>query len=208
MPVYWLPTFSPQRPLCQSRLASLRNRGLDGQLAARAHLAQRRRTRRATAALCRRRAGRYPSVGQAGCAEHGLLRAHAPRLARVRPAARCAFRAGALARVERPVWTPQAKWQARRGWRRVPLTVRGREVRLLVTVAGAFRRVGWGKRVFFVLVVDQAGQIARADLGSRGCGRQGGLAVACAVGAVAAEVVAALGGGGGVSVDNDNTHDK
>ena len=30
-----------------------------------------------------------------------------------------------------PVWTPQAKGQQRRGWRRTPLTVRGREVRLL-----------------------------------------------------------------------------
>jgi len=41
-----------------------------------------------------------------------------------------------------PVWTPKDKWPARRGWRRVPLTVRVREVCLLVKVAGACRRVG------------------------------------------------------------------
>jgi len=48
----------------------------------------------------------------------------------------------------------------------------------------------------------QAGQIPRADgvLGARSFERQGGLAVACAVGGVVVEVVAALGGGGGVSV--------
>jgi len=41
------------------------------------------------------------------------------------------------------VWTPQDKWQQRTGWRRVPLGVRGREVRVLVRVEGPCRRVGW-----------------------------------------------------------------
>jgi hypothetical protein len=51
------------------------------------------------------------------------------------------------------VWTPQDKWQQRTGWQRVPLVVRGRVVRLLVRVVGPCRRVGWGKRVFFVIIV-------------------------------------------------------
>jgi hypothetical protein len=49
--------------------------------------------------------------------------------------------------------TPQDKWQQRTGWQQVPLMVRGREVRLLVKVVGACRRLRWDKRVFFVLVV-------------------------------------------------------
>jgi hypothetical protein len=99
------------------------------------------------------------------------------------------------------MWTPQDKWQQRTGWRRVPLVVRGRAVRLLVQVAGPCRRVGRAG-VFLdccarTSQAHQAGQVARADgvLGSRGFGGQGGLAVACAVGAVVVEVVAALGGG-------------
>ncbi len=52
-----------------------------------------------------------------------------------------------------PVWTPQDKWQQRTGWRRVPLVVRGRAVRLLVRGVGLCRRVGWGERVFLVIVV-------------------------------------------------------
>ena len=51
------------------------------------------------------------------------------------------------------MWTPQHKGQQRTGWRRVPLGVRGREVRVLVKVEGLCRRVGWGARVFFVIVV-------------------------------------------------------
>jgi hypothetical protein len=51
------------------------------------------------------------------------------------------------------VWTPQDKWQQRTGWQRVPLTVRGRELHLLVRVEGPCRRVGWGERVFFVIIV-------------------------------------------------------
>jgi hypothetical protein len=35
----------------------------------------------------------------------------------------------------------------------VPLVVRGREVRVLVRVEGPCRRVGWGERVFFVIIV-------------------------------------------------------
>jgi hypothetical protein len=77
----------PQRPLRQPRLASLRNSGLDCQPAAGACVAQRGRTHGATAAVRRRRAGRHPSVGHAGCAEHGLLGAHAQGLARGCPAA-------------------------------------------------------------------------------------------------------------------------
>jgi hypothetical protein len=42
-----------------------------------------------------------------------------------------------------PVWTPQHKWQQRTGWQRVPLTVRGRAVRVLVKVEDPCRRVGW-----------------------------------------------------------------
>jgi hypothetical protein len=51
----------------------------------------------------------------------------------------------------------------------------------------------------------QAGQVARADgvLGSRGVGWGGWLTVACAVGGVGVEVVAALGGGGGVWLDEE-----
>jgi hypothetical protein len=41
------------------------------------------------------------------------------------------------------VWTPQDKWQQRTGWRRVPLVVQGRAVRLLVRVVGLCRRVEW-----------------------------------------------------------------
>ena len=51
------------------------------------------------------------------------------------------------------VWTPQDKWQQRTGWQQAPLTVRGREVRLLVRGEGPCRRVGWGERVFFVILV-------------------------------------------------------
>ena len=51
------------------------------------------------------------------------------------------------------VWTPQDKWQQRRGWRRVPRVVRGRAVHLLGKVLGLCRWVGWGERVFFVIVV-------------------------------------------------------
>jgi hypothetical protein len=36
---------------------------------------------------------------------------------------------------------------------RILLVVRGRVVRLLVRVVGLCRRVGWGKRVFFVIIV-------------------------------------------------------
>ena len=39
------------------------------------------------------------------------------------------------------VWTPKEKWQQRTGWRRVSLVVRGREVRVLVKVEGPCRRV-------------------------------------------------------------------
>ena len=45
------------------------------------------------------------------------------------------------------VWTPQDKWQQRTGWQRVPLTVRGRELHLLVRVVGSCRRVGWGELI-------------------------------------------------------------
>jgi len=50
-----------------------------------------------------------------------------------------------------------------------------------------------------------AGQVARADgvLGSRGVGWGRWLAVACAVEVVVVEVVAALGAGGGVSLDEE-----
>jgi hypothetical protein len=51
------------------------------------------------------------------------------------------------------VWTPQAKWQQRTGRQQVPLMVRGREVRLQAKVVGACRRLRWGKRVFFVIIV-------------------------------------------------------
>jgi len=51
------------------------------------------------------------------------------------------------------MWTPQDKWQQRTGWQRVPLVVRGRAVHLLGKVLGLCRRVGWGERVFFVIVV-------------------------------------------------------
>ena len=51
------------------------------------------------------------------------------------------------------MWTPQDKWQQRTGWQRVPLTVRGRELHLLVRVEGPCRRVGWGERVFFLIIV-------------------------------------------------------
>jgi len=51
------------------------------------------------------------------------------------------------------VWTPQDKWQQRTGWQRVSLVVRGRKVHLRVKVAGPCRRVGWGARVFFVILV-------------------------------------------------------
>jgi hypothetical protein len=69
-----------------------------------------------------------------------------------------------------PVWTPQDKWQQRTGWRRVPLTVRGRAVRLLVRVVGPCRRVGWGERVFFVIVV--RGHRKRTQR-SKGCAPMG-----------------------------------
>jgi hypothetical protein len=94
----------------------------------------------------------------------------------------------------------------------VPLVVRGgRAVRLLVRVVGLCRRVGWGEQVFFcnyrarTSQAHQAGQVARADgvLGSRGVGWGGWLTVACAVGGVGVEVVAALGGGGGVWLDEE-----
>ena len=51
------------------------------------------------------------------------------------------------------MWTPQDKWQQRTGWQRVPLVVRGRAVHLLGKVLGLCRRVGWGERVLFVIVV-------------------------------------------------------
>jgi hypothetical protein len=51
------------------------------------------------------------------------------------------------------VWTPQEKWRKRTGWQQVAMTVRGRAVRLSVQVLGPCRRLRWGKRVFFVLVV-------------------------------------------------------
>jgi len=54
------------------------------------------------------------------------------------------------------MWTPKDKGQARKGWQRVSLVVRGRAVRLWVRGEGLCRRVGWDKRVFFVL----AGQIS------------------------------------------------
>jgi len=93
----------PQPPLCQPRLAPCRKRGLDCQPAACARVAPRGRACRATAAAGRgRRAGRYRSVGQAGLASHGLLRAHTPRLARGRPAQRHPIGSGASARGERP----------------------------------------------------------------------------------------------------------
>jgi hypothetical protein len=47
-------------------------------------------------------------------------------------------------------WAPKQQWQQRTGWRRVPLTVRGRALRLLVKVLGLCRRVRWGTRVFFL----------------------------------------------------------
>jgi hypothetical protein len=109
-----------------------------------------------------------------------------------------------------PVWTPQDKWQQRTGWQRVPLVVRGRAVRLLVR-AGSVSSGGVGRAGVFcdccarTSQAHQAGQVARADgvLGSRGVGWRGRVAVACAVGGVVVEVVAALGGGGGVSLDEE-----
>jgi hypothetical protein len=107
-----------------------------------------------------------------------------------------------------PVWTPQDKWQQRTGRQQVPLMVRGSEVRLQAKVVGACRRLRWGKRVFFcdyrawASEAHPAWQGACADgvLGTRGVGWSGRVVVACAVGDVVVEVVAALGGGGGVSV--------
>jgi hypothetical protein len=94
---------------------------------------------------------------------------------------------------------------------RILLVVRGRAVRLLVRVVDPCRRVGWGERVFFVIVV--RGHHKRTK---RGKSREpmafwvhavsdgvGGVAVACAVGGVGVAVVAALGGGGGVSLDEE-----
>ena len=51
------------------------------------------------------------------------------------------------------MWTPQHKWQQRTGWQQAPLTVRGRAVRLLVRGEGPCRRVGWGERVFLLIIV-------------------------------------------------------
>ncbi|GIV12339.1 MAG: hypothetical protein KatS3mg021_2325 [Fimbriimonadales bacterium] len=50
-------------------------------------------------------------------------------------------------------WRPQEVWRERTGWRPVGLTVRGRWVALWVKVKGPCRRVGWGERVFYVIVV-------------------------------------------------------
>jgi hypothetical protein len=109
------------------------------------------------------------------------------------------------------VWTPQDKWQQRTGWQRVPLTVRGRAVRVVGAGGGSVSSGGVGQAGVFcdyrarTSQAHQAGQVARADgvLGSRGVGWGRWLAVACAVGGVVVEVVAALGGGGGVSLDEE-----
>ena len=50
-------------------------------------------------------------------------------------------------------WTLQQKWRVRTGWRRAPIEVRGRALRLLVKGLGPCRRVRWGARVFFVILV-------------------------------------------------------
>ena len=108
------------------------------------------------------------------------------------------------------MWTPKEKWQQRTGWQRVSLVVRGREVHLRVKVEGPCRRVGWGERVFFLIVVrghhkrTKRGK-SRADgvLGARGVGRRGRVAVACVVEGVVVEGVAALGAGSGVSLDEE-----
>ena len=75
-------------------------------------------------------------------------------------------------------WAPKQQWQQRTGWRRVPLTVRGRALRLLVKVLGLCRRVRWGTRVFFcgshsgASQAHEGGQVACADgvLGTLGGG--------------------------------------
>jgi hypothetical protein len=121
---------------------------------ARAGVAQRRRARRATAAVRGRRAGRHQSVGAVGLAAGGVLCAHAQRLALVRAAAQTDASGRGRRRVySDQVWTPQEKWRERTGWRRVALTVRGRAVRVSVQVLGPCRRLRWGERVFCVIVV-------------------------------------------------------
>jgi hypothetical protein len=103
VPIYWLPTFS-----LKARYANPASRRseIQGWIASLQHVcarvARRGRARRATAAVCGRRTGRYRSVGQAGLASHGLLCAHTPRLARERPAQRHPIGSGASARGERP----------------------------------------------------------------------------------------------------------
>jgi hypothetical protein len=51
------------------------------------------------------------------------------------------------------VWTPQERWRERTKWQQVALMVRGRVLHLSVQVLGACRRLRWGKRVFFVILV-------------------------------------------------------
>jgi hypothetical protein len=154
VPIYWLPTFSQKRPLRQPHLAPLRNPRLDCQPAAHTRVARRRRAPRAATAVCGRRTG---SITQA------LGKLELPNTVccvRTRKDSRwCDLPQGTPSGRGRrrvysdQVWTPQDKWQQRTGWQRVPLTVRGRELHLLVRVEGPCRRVGWGERVFFLIVV-------------------------------------------------------
>ena len=153
VPIYWLPTFSPNA--CYANPAS-RCSEIEGWIAslqrARAWLNAAGRTEQRL--LC---------VGDGRGDTQALGKLELPNTVccvRTRKDSRwCDLPQGAPSGRGRrrvysdPVWTPQDKWQQRTGWRRVPLTVRGRAVRLLVRVAGPCRRVGWGKRVFFVIVV-------------------------------------------------------
>jgi hypothetical protein len=178
---------------------------------ARAGVAQRRRAFQTAAAVRRRRAGRHQSVGAVGLAAYGLLCAHAQRLALVRPAVSGCFGSGASAGLQRPsVDTAREMAQAHglatggddgaracgagvgEGARSVSAAAVGR--------AGVLCNRGAGTSQ-----AREAGEVARADgvLGSRGSGWHGRVAVACVAGGVAVEVVAAVGDGGGVSVDEE-----
>jgi len=147
--------------------------------------------------------GDTQALGTLDVPPHGLLGAHAQRLARVRLAAGCAFRSGASAGVERPsvdtarqVATVQVlATGAACGARACGSLVGGG--------AGSVSSGGVGRAGVFcdcgarASQAHQAGQVARADgvLGSGGFGWGGWLAVGCVVGGVVVEVVAASGGG-------------
>ena len=151
--------------------------------------------------VCRRRARGYQSLRQAGYAPWGLLRAHAPGPARVRPATRRHRGAGASACGERQTVDATADVGGAHGVADGPRACAGATAKAACEGLRAVLSEGLGGTGVLcdggagASQAQEGSEVAQVAsvLGTRGTRWAGWVAVASAVGGVAGAVVAAVG---------------